>query len=633
LIDRLSEADHLSFIINRSKKKDVGLSTPRNAKSAIINVTQEERNYYDAVIEFVKFLNPDTPQGFITIMPERMASSSMKASLESFKAMKREGKLFIKDLDDLEDYYEDINIEKEAMLLLDDIIFKGEKIGETDSKFLKFEEILKDIKSENIKQIIVFSFFKKTLDYLENKLMDLGYSVGKIHGDFSTEDRFSTIKSFKHGDFDILLSSEVGSEGLDMQFCNVIINYDLPWNPMRVEQRIGRIDRIGQKFDKLHIFNLCIVGSIEDRIYNRLYSKLNIFEDSIGELEPILGELEKTLNISKLINLSQEELDKAINLKELSIKRKELEIKESSAEFEKMLNEDINYQMKHDELLNNKKISTLQNQSRNVFLNYLNENNINHIELKEGSIKISHENLKKLLKLLKDNMSDKRKLPLQYREERKILQKLYQYKDLKISFETANNDEYQTLYLFLNHPIISIITKNRSHKLLYTSVQTDKYENGFAVLYRLDLQQIKPRSILKMLILNKDLEAMDEVDYFEFIQECRNNTSEVQIDFEDIKNRVSDKIIQSIEQFKSIESISQNKRIDIKINSISSYFDKQISKAERLSQQVPQEDVRRMRIGQVDNLKIKRDEKIEELEKQKEINSTFEILGIVEVVR
>jgi SNF2 family DNA or RNA helicase len=633
LIDRLSEADHLSFIINRSKKKDVGLSTPRNAKSAIINVTKEERDYYDAVIEFVKFLNPDTPQGFITIMPERMASSSMKASLESFKAMKREGKLFIKDLDDLEDYYEDINIEKEAMLLLDDIIFKGDKIGETDSKFLKFEEILKDIKSENIKQIIVFSFFKKTLDYLENKLMDLGYSVGKIHGDFSTEDRFSTIKSFKHGDFDILLSSEVGSEGLDMQFCNVIINYDLPWNPMRVEQRIGRIDRIGQKFDKLHIFNLCIVGSIEDRIYNRLYSKLNIFEDSIGELEPILGELEKTINISKLINLSQEELDKAINLKELSIKRKELEIKESSAEFEKMLNEDINYQMKHDELLNNKKISTLQNQSRNVFLNYLNENNINHIELKEGSIKISHENLKKLLKLLKDNMSDKRKLPLQYREERKILQKLYQYKDLKISFETANNDEYQTLYLFLNHPIISIITKNRSHKLLYTSVQTDKYENGFAVLYRLDLQQIKPRSILKMLILNKDLEAMDEVDYFEFIQECRNNTSEVQIDFEDIKNRVSDKIIQSIEQFKSIESISQNKRIDIKINSISSYFDKQISKVERLSQQVPQEDVRRMRIGQVDNLKIKRDEKIEELEKQKEINSTFEILGIVEVVK
>ena len=117
------------------------------------------------------------------------------------------------------------------------------------------------------------------------------------------EERFAKIKEFKKGGFDILLSSEVGSEGLDMQFCNVVINYDLPWNPMRVEQRIGRIDRIGQKFDKLHIFNLCIVGSIEDRIYNRLYSKLGIFENSIGELEPILGELEKQLNISELIDL------------------------------------------------------------------------------------------------------------------------------------------------------------------------------------------------------------------------------------------------------------------------------------------------------------------------------------------
>ena len=125
-----------------------------------------------------------------------------------------------------------------------------------------------------------------------------------------------------------MLSSEVGSEGLDMQFCNVIVNYDLPWNPMRVEQRIGRIDRIGQKFDKLHIFNLCIQGSIEDRIYSRLYQKLNIFESTIGELEPILGNLEKQINIPDLINLTQKEIDEVLNLKELAIKRQEIEIKQ-----------------------------------------------------------------------------------------------------------------------------------------------------------------------------------------------------------------------------------------------------------------------------------------------------------------
>lgn len=315
LIDDLTKADRLSFIINRTKKKDVGLSTPRNASSVIVDISDAERAYYDAVIAFVKFLNPETPQGFITIMPERMASSSMIASLESFEAVKRDGRLFIKEMDDLEEYHGDLDIRQEAMEYLDRIIEKGKRIGEYDSKFIKLDEILQELKSQKIKQMIVFSFFKKTLDYLERKLRERGYRVGKIHGDFSTEERFATIKAFKKGTFDILLSSEVGSEGLDMQFCNVVINYDLPWNPMRVEQRIGRIDRIGQTFDKLHIVNLCITDSIEDRILNRLYSKLNIFENSIGELEPILGELEKELNFTEMMHLSQAEVDEKLNLK------------------------------------------------------------------------------------------------------------------------------------------------------------------------------------------------------------------------------------------------------------------------------------------------------------------------------
>ncbi|HHS92688.1 MAG TPA: DEAD/DEAH box helicase, partial [Campylobacterales bacterium] len=281
-IDRLTQADHLSFIINRTKKKDVGRSLPRNATSIIVEINEAEQEYYDAVIAFVKFIYPHVPQGFITIMPERMVSSSMLASLESFKKLQKSGKLLVSDVDDLDAEYEDYTIEHEAKRYLDNIIYKGEAIGESDSKFLRFEEVLRDLDSQNIKQKILFSFFKKTLDYLEPKLQKLGYSVGKIHGDFSTEERFAKVKAFKRGEFDILLSSEVGSEGLDMQFCNVVINYDLPWNPMRVEQRIGRIDRIGQQFDKLHIFNLCITGSIEDRIYNRLYTKLGIFENSIG---------------------------------------------------------------------------------------------------------------------------------------------------------------------------------------------------------------------------------------------------------------------------------------------------------------------------------------------------------------
>src|SRR5262249_48172083 len=101
----------------------------------------------------------------------------------------------------------------------------------------------------------------------------------------------------------VLLSSEVGSEGLDFQFADTLFNYDLPWNPMRVEQRIGRIDRYGQQSDKVRIYSLFLQDTIESRILERLYLRIGIFEDSVGDLEPILGPL--THEITKDIFLGR----------------------------------------------------------------------------------------------------------------------------------------------------------------------------------------------------------------------------------------------------------------------------------------------------------------------------------------
>jgi len=632
-IDQLTLADHLSFIINRSKKKDVGRSIPRNAKSLIVEITQEEQAYYDAVIAFVKFIYPHVPQGFITIMPERMASSSMLASLESFKQIKQSGRILISDEEYEEESYYDLQSEEQmAIGYLDDILAKGERIGSDDSKFIKFQEILEELDAQQIKQKIVFSFFKKTLDYLEVKLQNLGYSVGKIHGDFTVEERFAVIKSFRQGKFDILLSSEVGSEGLDMQFCNVVINYDLPWNPMRVEQRIGRIDRIGQKFDKLHIFNLCIVGSIEDRIYNRLYSKLGIFENSIGELEPILGDLNEQLHIAEFIDLSQEEIDAKLHLTELALKRKELEITEQNAEVEKLINDDINYEAKEQALLNPKKIEILQEQSRQIFIIFLREHAIGYQALKEGILKLSSENLKKLFTLLKSKMGDKRTEPLQYKEERSLLQKLYRYKELKISFSSNHNDEFQTLYLYLDSPILSMITRETVQQTVYTHLSHSRYTEGYAVIYRVDLQQLKNRSLIKTVILDKALELVEEVDYFEFIEGCSESSTTDSTDFGYVKASAMPYIIESIQRQEQQESASQQRLIEIKIDSLSNYFDKQISKAKRMQHKVQQEGIVRMRAGEVENLIRLRDEKIAELEKQKRVSSRFEILGILGIV-
>ena len=89
----------------------------------------------------------------------------------------------------------------------------------------------------------------------------------------------------------VLLSSEVGSEGIDLQFARMMFNYDLPWNPMRVEQRIGRIDRMGQKANRITIGHFVTTGTVDDKIINRLYQRVKMcFRESIGDLDEIFGE-------------------------------------------------------------------------------------------------------------------------------------------------------------------------------------------------------------------------------------------------------------------------------------------------------------------------------------------------------
>ena len=141
-----------------------------------------------------------------------------------------------------------------------------------------------------------------TIDYLAERLDGLRVDgrplrVLKLYGPMSSRAaRRAPSASFRdeHGPV-VLLSSEVGSEGLDFQFCSRMFNYDLPWNPMRVEQRIGRLDRYGQTSELIQILNMVVADTIEERIFYRLYERIGIFESSIGDLEAILGEVEVDL--------------------------------------------------------------------------------------------------------------------------------------------------------------------------------------------------------------------------------------------------------------------------------------------------------------------------------------------------
>jgi hypothetical protein len=102
-------------------------------------------------------------------------------------------------------------------------------------------------------------------------------------------------RRFKAGQGDILLCTDAAAEGLNFQFCGSMINYDMPWNPMRVEQRIGRIDRLGQRFDDIEIVNLHYKDTVETQVYTALASRIRLFENMVGGLQPILSAMSKEI--------------------------------------------------------------------------------------------------------------------------------------------------------------------------------------------------------------------------------------------------------------------------------------------------------------------------------------------------
>jgi hypothetical protein len=160
---------------------------------------------------------------------------------------------------------------------------------------------------------MVFSSFRHTLSYLYEHLEADGFRVGLVHGDVPDEERVDLRNRFEldkkdEKALDVMLFSEVGSEGLDYQFCDCIVNYDLPWNPMKIEQRIGRIDRWGQKSESIAIFNLITPGTVDGDIYFRCLWRIGIFEKTLGGSEEILGEISKEIkNIAENFTLSEEE--------------------------------------------------------------------------------------------------------------------------------------------------------------------------------------------------------------------------------------------------------------------------------------------------------------------------------------
>jgi superfamily II DNA or RNA helicase len=339
LIEQLEQKHFLSRYVVRNRRRIVfpNRKIRRIAQVVEVTLTPEESDVYRRIHLYLaqvysqSFDSGATAVGFVMVVLQKLLTSSVPAITQSLrkriKYLKENQDMLLKlgsenefsreftedeatqdmgwglDDFDLEDRAvvqkrkQTQNKSKKPMLNIQDHIKILEEFElllqnlKQDSKADLLIKIIKEITEKNAhEKILIFTQFKQTLFYLARRIKSLGIQVAEFHGELNEQQKDRAVTGFRQ-EIPIMLSTEIGGEGRNFQFCHIIINYDLPWNPMRLEQRIGRLDRIGQTHDVL-IYNFFIKDTVESSIILAIADRIHLFEESIGALEPILGDLE-----------------------------------------------------------------------------------------------------------------------------------------------------------------------------------------------------------------------------------------------------------------------------------------------------------------------------------------------------
>jgi len=277
----ISQLHALSAVVTRTRKVEVQEKKPvREAVSIAVEWTDTEAAFYREfeAWQVERALDLELPVGFVTQMPLRLASTCLPAARD--RVLDWRGRRPSEDMEG------DSDADWDDSPPPPDLVELARRLGEVDTKFDAFIEHLLPI-VQGGRRVLVFTFSRSALAYLQRRLSGL-VRLGVMHGGVDREVRHELMQRFRDHELDVLLASRVASEGLDFEFCSAVVNYDLPWNPMEVEQRIGRIDRFGQEEEKILILNFHTPGTIESTIVERVHQRIGVFKDSIGELEPIL---------------------------------------------------------------------------------------------------------------------------------------------------------------------------------------------------------------------------------------------------------------------------------------------------------------------------------------------------------
>lgn len=616
LIQRdLSDLNTLNHLYTRTLKRDVEEDrTLREPHKYRISLTKEEKQLFEQEKQAIKerYQNYDRPQ-LAVITKLRQLASSMPAYIA--KEQKK----------------------KNASSVLN------------DSKFEMLKKIFEEVVIKNNNKIIVFAFFKDTLEYLKKRTDELGIECRMIHGG-NSEVRNEILTDFENrDDIKVLFSSQVGGEGLDLQFCNAIVNYDLPWNPMKVEQRIGRIDRIGQESPIIHIYNLVVANSIEETIYDRLLDKIEIFKESLGDLEAILAEegdlFEELMNLEYELyttELNQHQIEERIDQTAEAVLNRKYDLEKIERELTDVLVNDIHFQNEIDRIVKNRRYVTekdlynylqslirielpflnlQQGEESGVYKLWLHEQHKNHLfNFIEQQLKRSSNKQKEVLNRL-------------YSEFKK---ELLNENELLLTFNQELAFKRKELVLINSyHPLVFAATKYFEQQVIQFnnafrfSISVEKFQNhnippghymllvGHIAIERTFLDEKKDFHYLFPIVANlnneePELLPEDLSEYYMSVcqEEAKEYRGEVNIPpkaIEDLRPQIVKRLAQRKKQLKEDEEIRQNSLKQRIKKQLDDFYDYQITmRKQQLSEKKGIENIIRK---QIDDLEKEYEEK------------------------
>jgi len=319
------------------------ISTPiatRKVEDRFIDLTPAERIVYEAVEDYISRTyncaaeDKRSAVGFVmTIYRRRLASSfyalrrTLEARLEAVEHLERFGQVSLdfdaaeEDLPDDEAADEVLTtpevtaLEQQALVAeergdLEDLLRRVKALP-TDTKAQRLKEVLAELREAGYPQVMVFTQYTDTMDFLRTELAKedgagilcfsgRGGEVLSVDGNWRAISRDEVKRRFREGQAELLLCTDAAAEGLNFQFCGALVNVDAPWNPMKIEQRIGRIDRLGQRYPEVRIVNFHYADTVEADVYKALRRRIGLFETVVGRLQPILSRLPRTITSTVL---------------------------------------------------------------------------------------------------------------------------------------------------------------------------------------------------------------------------------------------------------------------------------------------------------------------------------------------